>query len=118
MITLKAYIRLFFVVTLLSIPTALIIQGAVSDPNEQKSGLNFVLGQDGGVTLDKIVVKKTIACAMDNIAKNIQKWDLSCPKGTFSRISSVGLNDNVGQDFCNSPTVEPDNFVTFSITGR
>ena len=51
-------------------------------------------------TLGNIGYLGQYSCNSVNLAEMADTVDLTCPKGVFSKIISVGLNKYTGQDIC------------------
>lgn len=99
LLSLKSYIVLFFFLSLLSIPSIVVLASGdqVKDNGVKGSGIyNFfargTLGNIGGMG--------STSCQHVNLAQNPASMQLKCPSGVFSKITAVGLSQHTEQAVC------------------
>ena len=103
LLTLKTYLRLFLVLTILSIPSCIILaSGNQSSILDLGGGMLEVFAS---MTLGNIGELGTIGCASTNIAQNIQKVSLTCKAGKLTRLISFGMSKEDGQQICDSDAI-------------
>ena len=102
--SLKAYLKLFFVLSLMALPSIEILgSGNNVAESSVQGGLAKLFSQR---SLGNIGYLGSYACNSNNIAtqKNTdmktKTFNLSCPRGKLSKIISVGLSKSVDQQIC------------------
>jgi hypothetical protein len=99
LLSLKSYIRLFVVLTILSIPAAILLSsGNAVSQSTSDTGLARLFAM---ATLGNIGFQETFSCSSYNIAALTDKLELRCPRGTLNKIISIGLNAEKDQEVCN-----------------
>lgn len=99
LISLKAYIKLFFVLSLMCIPSIVVL---MSGDQIEDMGLN-----DGSLfellsrtTLGNFGYLGKSTCNSMNLASVPGSIYMHCPSGVFDSITAVGLNSELDQDVC------------------
>ena len=98
LLSLKSYIRLFILLTILSIPAAILLSsGNAVSQSTSDTGLARLFAM---ATLGNIGFQETFSCSSYNIAALTDKLELRCPRGTLDKIISIGLNAVKDQEVC------------------
>lgn len=110
LLSLKAYMKLFFVLSVLAIPSIIVLaSGNEIQRGGPGSGLLELFAR---ATLGNIGYLGSSSCQYANLAENPKKIDLHCPSGVFSKISAVGLNKEANQDVCHLYSLDQSAVVT------
>ena len=99
LLSLKAYILLFVILSLLSIPSIVVL---TSGDQVKANGVNLssIFELFARTTLGNIGYLGTTSCQHVNLAQNPGSMKLHCPAGVFAQITAVGLSTETEQDVC------------------
>ena len=90
LLSLKAYLRLFLVLSIMSVPACVLLaSGNEVSQSTTDAGLARLFAK---TTLGNIGYQEAFSCSSYNIAAMTDKLELRCPRGTLDKIISVGLN--------------------------
>lgn len=91
LISLKAYIKLFAVLSLLALPSVVVLMSGnqVSDMGLDDGSLFAILSK---ASLGNIGYMGKKSCQYTNLASHPKSLDLHCPTGVLSSLTAVGLN--------------------------
>ena len=104
LMSLKAYLKVFFVLSILAIPSCIILGSGNNVANSSTQG--GVAKLFSMVSLGNIGYLAAYACNSNNIAlqnaadPSTKTFNLTCPRGILSKIISVGLSNSVDQQIC------------------
>jgi len=92
LLSLKSYIFLFIILSILSIPACIVLSSGTEVNSENVS--SNLWGLLSRVSLGNIGYKNSYSCDHVNIASMQTYLSLQCPYGKIKKMVSVGLNKN------------------------
>ena len=109
LLSLKSYIKLFTLISIIAVPKCLILSsGNHADGEDVGGGIAELFSR---VSLGNIGLQSDVTCGQTNVAQDFtkgatQKLSIECPIGKLSKIVALGLSREVDQQICQSDKIK------------